>query len=55
MTAQAPVVGLQEPLVLGAEQTFGVPTHVPFWQTSLSVQALPSLQLVPLGFAGFEH
>ena len=31
------------------------PAHVPFWQVSLCVQALPSLQLVPLAAVGFEH
>src|SRR5881296_2614658 len=31
------------------------PVHVPFSQESVCVQALLSLQLVPLGFAGFEH
>jgi hypothetical protein len=31
------------------------PTQVPAWHVSLWVQALPSLQAVPLGFAGFEH
>jgi hypothetical protein len=29
--------------------------HVPAWQLSLCVQALPSLQLVPFGAAGLEH
>ncbi len=33
----------------------GPPTQLPFWQASSVVQALPSLQLVPLAFAGFEH
>src|SRR5438876_1181443 len=33
----------------------GPPTQLPFWQASSVVQALPSLQAVPLGFAGFEH
>ena len=31
------------------------PTHVPAWQVSLCVQALPSLHAVPFDFAGFEH
>ena len=31
------------------------PVHAPFWQESLWVQALPSLQVVPLAAAGFEH
>ena len=29
--------------------------QVPPWQVSASVQALPSLQVVPLALAGFEH
>jgi hypothetical protein len=37
-------------------QTTGLdPTHVPDWQASTSVQALPSLQAVPFDAAGFEH
>src|SRR5262252_5766267 len=32
-----------------------VPVHAPAWQTSLCVQAFPSLQVVPSAFAGFEH
>src|SRR5262245_2433875 len=32
-----------------------VPTQAPASQLSPWVQALPSLQLVPLGLAGFEH
>jgi hypothetical protein len=31
------------------------PVHVPLWQVSVRVQALPSLHEVPLSFAGFEH
>src|SRR5438093_171441 len=31
------------------------PVHVPFSQVSVCVQALSSLQVVRLGFAGFEH
>jgi hypothetical protein len=31
------------------------PVHVPFWQLSLCVHALPSLQVVPLAATGFEH
>jgi hypothetical protein len=30
-------------------QVIAVPTHVPFWQLSPVVQALPSLQVEPLG------
>jgi len=29
--------------------------QVPFWQVSVCVQTLPSLQAVPFGFAGLEH
>jgi hypothetical protein len=32
-----------------------LPLQVPFWQVSVCMQALPSLQLVPLAAAGFEH
>src|SRR5438552_1279872 len=39
-----------------AVQTTGLdPTQLPFWQLSLCVQALPSLQLVPLAAVGLEH
>src|SRR5439155_376888 len=31
------------------------PVHVPFSHVSVCVQALPSLQVVPLGAAGLEH
>ncbi len=31
------------------------PVHAPFWQVSDWVQALPSLQAVPLDTAGLEH
>src|SRR5579883_258743 len=31
------------------------PVQVPFWQVSVWVQALPSLQVVPLAAAGLEH
>ena len=31
------------------------PVQVPLWQLSLCVQALPSLHVVPLDAAGFEH
>src|SRR5581483_1091877 len=33
----------------------GPPPHVPLVQTSPTVHASPSLQVVPSGFAGFEH
>jgi hypothetical protein len=39
-----------------AEQVTGLdPVHVPLWQESVWVQALPSLQAVPLVALGFEH
>src|SRR2546422_1373308 len=39
-----------------AVQTTGLlPVHTPLWQVSVCVQALPSLQVLPLAFAGFEH
>src|SRR2546422_6696567 len=40
-----------------AVQTTGfAPTQLPFWQASVCVQALPSLQAVPLGlFVGAGH
>ena len=47
----SPPLGLK---TVKALQTF-VPVHVPAWQVSLCVQALPSLQLVPLVAFGFEH
>jgi hypothetical protein len=31
------------------------PVQVPFWQASVWVQALPSLQVVPLDAVGFEQ
>ncbi len=31
------------------------PTHVPLWQVSVRVHALPSLHAVPSAAAGFEH
>jgi hypothetical protein len=31
------------------------PLHAPFWQESLCVHALPSLQALPFAFAGFEQ
>jgi hypothetical protein len=39
-----------------AVHTIGLsPVHVPLWQMSLSVQALPSLHAVPFAALGFEH
>src|SRR5437879_13840203 len=32
-----------------------LPVQTPLWQVSVCVQALPSLQALPLAFAGFEH
>ena len=32
-----------------------MPVHLPAWQVSVCVQALPSSQALPSGFAGFEH
>jgi hypothetical protein len=31
------------------------PEHVPAWQVSVCVQALPSLHGEPFGTVGFEH
>src|SRR5204863_6020108 len=54
-----PVAVLQVPATWHwseAVQTMGFePVQVPFWQVSVCVQALPSLHVVPLGLAGFEH
>jgi hypothetical protein len=54
-----PVLVLQVPAVWhwsGAAQVTGLaPVHVPAWQVSVCVHALPSLHEVPLTFAGFEH
>jgi len=55
-----PVVGSQVPAVWQESdvppQTTGAPlTQVPDWQLSPVVQALLSLQLVPLVAAGFEQ
>src|SRR5207245_166676 len=55
----APVAGSQAPASwhwsAGAQVTGFVPLHSPAWQVSVRVQALPSLQVVASGFAGFEH
>jgi hypothetical protein len=55
----APVDGSHVPLVEqgpDAVQTTGLlPTHVPFWQVSVWVQALESEHAVPLAAVGFEH
>jgi hypothetical protein len=54
-----PVVGSQVPAAWhwsSAVQATGFePLHVPLWQVSLCVHALPSLQTVPFEEAGFEH
>src|SRR5262249_32075466 len=56
---QVPVVASQVPASwhwsVVAQVTGFAPTQAPAWQESLWVQALPSLQLVPSAFAGFEH
>jgi hypothetical protein len=51
-TCWQPIVALHESIVqtLPSSQFGGAPpTHVPFEQVSLPLQALPSLQLVPTG------
>src|SRR5580658_5965346 len=54
-----PVLGLQVPTAWQASwaaQVTGLdPVQVPDWHVSVCVHALPSLQLVPLLAAGFEH
>ena len=52
-----PVAGLQLSAVqaLASLQLMGEPTHVPDEQVSADVQALPSLQVLPLGLVGFEQ
>jgi hypothetical protein len=53
-----PEAGLQESFVQTFEslQVRGVPAvHAPLWQVSAPLQALPSLQAVPLATVGFEH
>jgi hypothetical protein len=54
-----PVAGSHMPAVwhwsCAAQFTGLAPAHVPAWQVSLWVQALPSSHAVPLAFAGFEH
>jgi hypothetical protein len=54
-----PVLGLHVPAVWHASLAVHVtgfdPVHVPFWQLSLWVQALPSLHDVPFAATGFEH
>src|SRR5207245_2456486 len=54
-----PVAGSHEPAAWhwsAAAQTMGfVPVHVPAWQVSVRVQALPSLQEAPAGLGGVEQ
>jgi hypothetical protein len=54
-----PVCGSHTPAMWhgsGAGHTIGsAPTHVPAWQLSDWVQALPSSQTVPSSTGGFEH
>jgi hypothetical protein len=56
---QVPVEGLHAPATwqasLAAQVTGFEPAQDPFWHESLCVQALPSLQVVPLEAAGFEQ
>src|SRR6185295_13082380 len=56
---QRPVPGLQVPATwhwsLAVQTTGFEPVQAPPWQVSVCVQALPSVQVVPSGAAGFEH
>jgi hypothetical protein len=56
---QVPVPGSQVPAVWQESEAVQVtgllPVQVPFWQVSVFVHALPSLQVVPLATTGFEH
>ena len=55
---QVPVEGLHVPgsWHWSAEQTTGLePVHVPLWQVSVCVQALPSLHAEPSALGGFEQ
>jgi hypothetical protein len=55
----APVLALHVPATwhwsLAVQVTGLEPAHAPFWQASVCVHALPSLQVVPLDAVGFEH
>jgi hypothetical protein len=55
----APVPGSHVPASwhgsLAAQTTGFAPVHVPATQVSVCVHALPSLQVVPSGWFGFEH
>jgi hypothetical protein len=54
-----PLAGSQVPAMWhwsDAGQAFAfAPVQTPPWQVSVAVQALPSLHVVPLPLAGFEH
>src|SRR2546425_60612 len=54
-----PVLGLQVPTSWHwseAVQTTGLePVHIPLWQVSVCVQALPSLHAEPSAFGGVEQ
>ena len=54
---QTPLAGLHTPATWHwseAVHTTGLaPTQAPAWQLSVCVQALPSVQVAPLAFAGF--
>src|SRR3989442_625567 len=56
---QAPAAGWRLPAswrgCAAAQLTGFVPVHTPAWQESVRVQALPSLQAAPSGFAGLEQ
>jgi hypothetical protein len=56
---QTPLAGLQTPgswhWSEAAQMTALVPVQRPDWQVSVRVQALPSLQAAPFGFAGSEQ
>jgi hypothetical protein len=53
-----PPAGLHASVVhglLSSVATLPVPVHAPAWHVSVAVHALPSVHVVPLTFAGFEH
>jgi hypothetical protein len=56
---QTPVAGSQTPATwhwsLGVHTTGSAPVQVPAWHVDVCVQALSSLQAVPLGAFGFEQ
>src|SRR5262249_48545206 len=56
---QMPLAGSQTPAPWhwssAAQGTGLLPAHTPAWQVSVCVQALPSLQAVPLALAGVEQ